>query len=78
MESSDGTVDFKLARFSGSTVDFGAVQFFFDGTIGFRAVEFSSGTVDFAHATGTAPLHLVPPSESALPTGLLLPSAWSA
>ncbi|WP_073947564.1 pentapeptide repeat-containing protein [Streptomyces kebangsaanensis] len=71
-----GTVNFAAASFFGGTVDFAAT--FSGGEIRFVGATFSGGTVDFRQATGTAPSGLVPPTGSARPTGLLLPSVWSA
>jgi uncharacterized protein YjbI with pentapeptide repeats len=87
---SDGTlVDFSGAVFSGATVNFSRAVFsdarvdfsgvvFSDGTVNFNSVVFSGGIVDFAGASGSAPAGLVSlgTSSTALPNGLLLPSAW--
>ncbi|PBC93787.1 pentapeptide repeat protein [Streptomyces sp. Ag82_O1-15] len=75
---SGGTVDFRNAVFSdGTLVDFSGVVFS-DGTVNFNSVVFSGGIVDFAGASGSAPAGLVSlgTSSTALPNGLLLPSAW--
>jgi uncharacterized protein YjbI with pentapeptide repeats len=83
---SDARVDFSgrelsgrcsAAVFSGGRVDFSGVVFS-DGTVNFNSVVFSGGIVDFAGASGSAPAGLVSlgTSSTALPNGLLLPSAW--
>ncbi|MEV5010378.1 pentapeptide repeat-containing protein [Streptomyces sp. NPDC055692] len=86
---SGGTVDFIQAAFSGGTVHFDTAQFsggdvsfneatFSGGTVHFSEAAFSGGTVDFTQATGPAPPGLVPSGGSPRPTGLRLPSVWSA
>ncbi|RPF39327.1 pentapeptide repeat-containing protein [Streptomyces sp. TLI_185] len=78
---SGSEVDFSRAQFSGSRVDFsGTLSYegarFRSGEVSFSGAEFSGGTVDFRNAGGVAPIGLVPPGGSHLPSGVSLPSEW--
>ncbi|MGW7723868.1 pentapeptide repeat-containing protein [Streptomyces canus] len=66
---SGGRVDFRRAQFSGGTVDF-------NNPADLGSPLHADSPVGFGSATGVAPVGLVPSDETALPTGLSLPTAW--
>ncbi|MFG2097272.1 pentapeptide repeat-containing protein [Streptomyces sp. NPDC048612] len=84
----DGLVEFVEAAFSSGTVTFDRATFSsavnfdrgvtYSGAVNFDRSTFSGGTVDFTNATGPIPSGLDPWSGQPMPTGVVLPPAWTS